>query len=122
MNSDPRISFTFPYRWLTDPEDRKYLGPNLIRNIQKGGLKQVMSSSASDKYYAQHGPQAFIPAYAVVIKTHAYQPVKIKLTQAQLQTLLKPVFGISPLASFQTFFVQTSNQTALPVMEMEVYY
>lgn len=119
--SKPKVSFTFPYRWLNDPEDRKYLGDNLIRQINNGGLKQIFQGSPTDTYFAQFG-QVFVPAYSIVLKYHCYQPVKIKLTQKQLELYLKDVFPGSRLVSFQTFFVQTYDPSALPVMEMEIFY
>lgn len=118
----PKVSFTFPYRWINDPEDRKFLGQNLINCIRKGGLKEIYQSpSGTDQYFEQFGNR-FISQYAVVLKYHSYQPVKIKLTKAQLEGFLKPFFTDAKLVQFQTFFVQTNNPTALPVMEMELYY
>ena len=121
MSGTPKVSFTFPLRWLNDPEDRKYLGQNLVNSIRKGGLKQIYQVSPADPYFQQFG-NSFINSYAVVLKYHAYQPIKVKLTAKQLEPLLKPFFNEARLASYQTFFVQTNNPTALPVLEMEIYY
>lgn len=117
----PQISFTFPYRWINDPEDRKYLGENFKRQIQKSGLKQIYQSSPTDKYFAQHG-NSFVSSYAAVLKYHAFQPVKIKLTKNQLEEYLKDIFPEGKLVSYQPFFVQTSNPSALLIMELEIYY
>src|SRR6185436_14673015 len=121
MNGKPKVSFTFPYRWINDPEDRKYLGQNLIQQIKRSGLKQVYQSSGTDPYLQQHG-NPFVFAYQAILKYHCYQPVKIKLTQTQLETYLKPFFGTAKCAAYNTFFVQTNNPPALPVMELELYY
>lgn len=115
-----QVSFTFPYRWLDNPEDRKYLADNLQKAIRKGGLHEVYQTSASDRYFADVGGN-FIDNYFVRLKYHAYQPVKIDLTKTQLAKYLKPVFPNSRLIGFEPFFVQ-SNHGGLPIMEMEVYY
>lgn len=117
----PQVSFTFPYRWINNPEDRKYLGENLKRQIQKSGLKQIYQTSGTDRYFAQHG-NPFVSNYAAVLKYHAFQPVRIKLTKNQLEEYLKDIFPQAKLVSYQPFFVQTSNPSALPIMELEIYY
>ena len=121
MNRGPQLqtSFTFPYRWLANPEDRKYISENFVNAIKKSGLKAVYGSG--DKYAAELSTQ-FTTAYLARLKTHAYQPAKVNLTQKQLQTYLKPFFGEARCMGFDTFFVQTNNPTALPVMEMELFY
>lgn len=121
MNATLRVSFLFPYRWIDGIEDRKFLKQNLERMIRKGSLSNVFQSSATDKYFAQNN-LSFIPAYFVRLKYHSYQPVPIKLTKAQLQTTLKDVYPGAKCVGFEPFFIQSSSQTALPLMEMEIYY
>lgn len=114
-------SFTFPYRWLTDPEDRKFLQQNLINSMRGGGLKEIMATSGNDPYYADFG-EAFVTGYFVRLKTHAYQPVPIPLTQAQVAKIFKDVFPGARCIGFETFFVQSNQKTALPLMEIEIYH
>lgn len=64
----------------------------------------------------------FINAYYARLKYHAYQPVKVNLTKAQLEKILKPVFPGAKCVEMETFFVQGTSKTALPVMELEIYY
>jgi hypothetical protein len=109
----PKISFTFPYRWLTDEEDRQYLAKNLVNLAQKSGLNVPMHERLL--------PQ-FIYQYAVLLKYHAYQPVPINLTQKELEKIFKELLPGSKLVSFQKFFIQKPNDEGLPVMELELYY
>lgn len=115
-----QVSFIFPYRWIDDVEDRKHLSANLIKSINKGTLKQVYQSSSTDRYFAD-ASNNFISTYMVRLKTHAYQPVKIKLTKSQLEKALQPAFPQAKLVAFETFFVQNGNG-GLPMMELELYY
>lgn len=108
----PRISFTFPYRWINDPEDRKYLDENLLKEVRGGSQYAVMHANL---------PMPTANAYIVHLKYYAYQPVKIKLTKKEIEKILKPFFGNAPCAAFETFFVQ-KPRPGLPVMEMEIYF
>ncbi len=112
MNPDrPKVSFTFPYRWLN--EDREFFQQNLTACINKGGLNVPMHSRLQ---------QNFISQYAVVLKYHSYQPVKINLTKKQLETLLKPTFPGATCVYYETFFVQANSPDILPTLEMEIFY
>lgn len=121
MNPRPRLrsSFVFPYRWLSDPEDRKFFGENIIKNLNPGKLKEIYSTSANDPYFNDFA-QPYVQVYYVRIKTHAYQPVKVDLTKAQMQTYLKDAFPGAKCGGVEMFFVQGSNQQ--PMMEFELYY
>ena len=100
--SEPKISFTFPYRWLTDEEDKKFLSENLIQSIRKQSPRSLPVHPR-----LATGP---ISAYAVVLKYRSYQPVKIPLTQQKMEKLLKPYFTFAKCVSFETFFGQAANQ------------
>lgn len=122
MNQKPRLqlAFTFPYRWLADPEDRKYLSENLSKQIRKAGIREVYATSNTDRYAADFG-SGFVGAYYARLKTLGYQPVKVKLTAKQLEAALKPAFPMGQCLNLELFFVQT-NTTGLPIMELELYY
>lgn len=109
----PKISFTFPYRWLEDPEDRKYLTKNLQNEARRSGLYQIMHPSL---------PNPLASSYIIYLKYHAYQPVKINLTKKEIEKIFKPMFGGAQCLAFETFFVQKPTPEGLPVMELEVYY
>lgn len=114
MNSDrPKISFTFPYRWLTDKEDRNFLEENLLKLARINGLYETYHSKLMT---------GFVGAYGVILKYHAYQPVKIPLTEKQVATIFKKLFPAAKLVSYETFFVQGTSRTSLPVIEIEIYY
>jgi hypothetical protein len=109
----PQISFTFPLRWLNDPEDRKYLKDNLVKLARNSNLQVIMHDKLS---------RGFISAYQVLLKTHAYQPVPIKLTQNQINTILSELFGGARCVNFESLFVQMPASTSLPMLEMEVFF
>jgi hypothetical protein len=120
MARTPRISFTFPIRWLKDPEDRKFLHENLARQAGGGRNKNVMNAALADAMSSQG--QGLIMAYQVVLKTHAYQPVTYKFNEKDAEKAFKDVLPGARCMSLTKFFVQTSDLSALPVMEIEVYY
>ena len=109
----PQISFTFPYRWLTDEEDRKFLAKNLVNLARKSGLIQPMHDRLLP---------GFIYQYAILLKYHAFQPVPVNLTQKELEKAFKELIPGAKLVSFQKFFIQKPSDEGLPVMEMELYY
>jgi hypothetical protein len=109
----PRISFTFPYRWLSDPKDRQFLSENLVKSAAKSGLFMAMHPTIQPGYFA---------SYIARLKYHAWQPVKIKLTKNEVEEAFKPLFGEAKCVGFDTFFMQNAGPGGLPVMEMEIYY
>jgi hypothetical protein len=109
----PKISFTFPYRWLTEEEDRKFLAKNLINLARKSGLNLPMHERLLPD---------FINQYAVLLKYHAYQPVPVNITQKELEKIFKELIPGAKLVSFQKFFIQKPSDEGLPVMELEMYY
>lgn len=109
----PKISFTFPYRWLTDEEDKKYLVENLRNQAKRSGLNLPMHERLL--------PQ-FINQYAVVLKYHAFQPVKVNLAKVTIEKAFSELIPGAKLLSYNTFFVQKTQNKGLPVMEMEIYY
>lgn len=117
--SRPKISFTFPYRWIDDPSERQHLEKRIKDSLKKGGLTALFGSGDNKYYMEQLRP---VVAYWVVLKYHAYQPIKINLTQKELAKIFKDVFPGGTLVQYQTFFVQTYTPTGLPVLEMEVFY
>lgn len=116
----PKISFTFPYRWINDPKDKPYLSQNWAAQIKKGGLQEIYQTSMTDGWFAAN--QRFVQGYYVVLKYHAFQPVKIKLKKEDVEEALKTFFPDSKCVGFQTFFVQKPSNQGLPVMELEIYY
>jgi hypothetical protein len=109
----PQISFTFPYRWLIDEEDRKFLGKNLINLAKKSGLNVPMHEKLLP---------AFINQFAILLKYHAYQPVPVPLTQKELEKYFRELIPGAKLVSYQKFFIQKPTDEGLPVMELEMYY
>ena len=107
----PRISFNFPYRWLV--EEKEFLGKRLVDQAKRSSLSQI--------YHPDLDPGPPL-SYQVVLKYHSYQPVKVPITQKQVEKFLKDLFPSGRCVSFQTFFVQTNSPTMLPVMEFEIYY
>lgn len=113
QKNKPSISFTFPYRWLTGTEEKKYLKKNLLAAAGGGSVNQPMHPDLLPD---------FIASYRIVLRVHAYQPVKIPLTQTQLSNIFDDMFPGAKLIHFETFFVQRTSRTLLPVMELEIYY
>lgn len=120
MGPSLKVAFTFPLSWINDTEQRKYLSENLARLIKKGSVKNVYQTSATDKYFASQ--QSFITGYYVRLKYHAYQPVKIKMTQSQMGSYLKPIYPNAKCIGFDTFFIQAASPTQNPFLECEIYY
>lgn len=108
---DPQVSFTFPYRWLN--EDKEFLGENLSNMVMRNYRSVPMHPRLQ---------KGFVPSYYAVVRYHAYQPVKVPLTKAGLQKALKKAMGGAVCAEYETFFVQTSNKTSLPVMELQLFW
>jgi len=109
--SGAKIAFTFPYRWLVDAEDKKFLNENLVRMANKNKLIDNKLPN-----------QSIIQAYAAVLQYHAYEPVKIPLTKNQIEKAFKKVFPGAKCIDYKKFFVQTQSSTALPVMELQIFY
>lgn len=118
MALKPKISFTFPYRWLK--EDREFLYKNLERMADGGTNKFVMNDAlkAAMQNQGMFGPVA----YFVRIKTHAYQPVSFTFTAKDAEKAFKNVLPHAKCTGVEKFFVQAKSQTSLPVMECELYY
>lgn len=111
MDLKPKISFTFPYRWLT--EEREFLPQRLLDSARKGGMNNPMHDRL------MFGP---VLAYVAILKTHAYKPVKATLTKSVIEKALKPMFTVGRCANMESFFVQTYSPSLLPVMELEIYF
>ncbi len=109
----PQISFTFPYRWLTDEDSRPFLAKNLSNMARKSGLIVPMHEKLLPNFIGQ---------YAVVLKYHAYQPVPVNLTQKEIEKIFKDLIPGAKCVGFQKFFVQKPVDEGLPVMELEMYY
>lgn len=109
--NDPQVSFIFPYRWLN--EDKEFLGENLSNMVMKNYRSAPMHPKLQ---------RGYTPSYVAVIKYHAYQPVKVPLTKAALQKALKKAMGNAVCVEYETFFVQTTNKTSLPVMELQLFF
>lgn len=108
MNNNPKISFLFPYRWLT--EDRAYLGVNLVRQIKK----MVGNENLNDL--------KLIQIYKIEINYQAYKPVDIKLSKTEVQRFLKPVFPYGKCLEVDVFFRQHRSRTILPIIDFGVYF
>lgn len=121
MGPTLKIAITFPVSWINDPESRKFLSENLSRLIRKGGISKIYQTSGTDKYFAANG-QTFVTNYYVHIKYHSWQPLKLKITQAQMGAALKPVYPNAQCVGLQTFFVQAKSPSINPYLEMEIYY
>lgn len=111
----PDISFTFPIRWINDPEDRKFLKKNLEKMI--AGKAKLKAPHHPDLPFKQP-----MGTYKVRIRQHAWQPEKIKLTQKQLEKLLEDVYPGQKLIYFDTFFVQKNQRESLPTLEMQIFF
>lgn len=107
----PRITFTFPIRWLN--EDREFLGENLVRSVKRA------QSSAPVHPRLMMSP---VQGYWVILRCHAYNPQKIKLTQQQLEKYLKPMYPYGHCMLLEHKFVQEDSPTLLPVMELQILY
>ena len=64
----------------------------------------------------------FIGSYAVILKYHAFDPVKIPLTQEEIKKIFKEVFPGAKLIGFRKKFVQVESVTQLPIIELEIYH
>lgn len=120
MGPTLRIITAFPLSWINELEERKFLAENLRRKISAGGVKNVYQTSPTDKYFTSQ--QSFITGYYVRFKYHAYQPLKIKITQSQLEKELKLVYPNAKCIGFDTFFIQEPSPTGNPFIEMEIYH
>jgi hypothetical protein len=107
----PKINFTFPFRWLK--EDKEFLQKNLERNLghglNKNPMHPMLMSNTPNTYFIR-------------LKQHAYQPKPYKITKEELQEMMSGYFMGARCVGLEKFFVQTSSLTALPVMEMEIYF
>lgn len=117
----PKISFTFPIRWLKDEEDRKYLHVNLAKMAGGSNNKQIVGNELKAAL-AANNPYNFIPAFTVRIKTHAYRPQSYKFTPQDAQKSFKNILPGAKCMTIDKRFVQTNDPNMLPVMEMEIYY
>lgn len=112
MQSTPKVSFTFPIRWLKDQE-RKYLLKNLVRQIRGN-----VSSIPMHERLVTGLPSV----YSILMRVHAYQPVRVNLKKEELEELLKDVYPGAKMVGFEKFFVQRTNSSLLPVIEMQIFY
>jgi hypothetical protein len=108
MNPNPRITFLFPYRWLT--EDREYFG----KNVQKQIHKAIGTEGAS--------LLRPIAGYTIQISYLSYMPVDIKLSKAEVQRILKPVFPNGKCLDVLVEYSQHKSRTMLPVMDFQIYF
>ncbi len=105
---NPRISFTFPYRWLT--ENRDFFGENIERSIThdvgKDGLRILES----------------VLSYRVEIFYENEKPIPIPLTKPQTQTLLKNMLPNARCLSIDTTYAQARDRDSLPLMDFRIYF
>lgn len=103
----PNITFLMPYRWFN--EDRAYLGENIrnhvMREVGKDGIP-VLEEKLS---------------YRVVIGYQYYKPVKINLTKAQVQQMLKPLFPNAKCLSVGESYMQHESEEMLPLCDFRIY-
>lgn len=111
----PRISFTFPYRWLVDEEDRKFLKKNLTNLAGKNMIRPSMHPTLQ-------AAEGFVNNYMVLLKYHSYDPVDIPLTKEEVKKIFKDTFPGANLLDFKKRFVQVESSTQLPIIEMEIYW
>lgn len=105
--SSPRISFTFPFRWLND--DKEFLGKNLVRQVTKfvgaDGLEDLKT----------------IQVYKIVIDYHAYEPKTFEVTPKEIQKLLKPVLPYGKCLDVEKRYNWHKSRTMLPLMDLKIY-
>lgn len=111
MQGNPRISFTFPYRWLK--EDRKFLKKNIEAAVVKGSNFNPMHARLT---------LGMPNAYIARLKQHAYQPKTYRMTKEEMQELLEKSMMNAKCIELEKLFVQTDSRTSLPVMELEIFY
>lgn len=107
----PKISFTFPFRFLK--EDRKYLAKNLVRMV--GGS---VNTNVYDSIQVQNLPRVYI----VILEQYAYQPKGYKLTKEEITEIFEKVLWKAECVELRKMFVQKSKNQGLPVMNMKIYY
>lgn len=108
-----RYNFTFPFRWLK--EDRKFLKQNFQRSLPLHSNRAVMHQTLLND-------EPPVMSYGVRIKQHSYQPKPYKMDKDELSELFADVFPNAKCAVFEKFFVQKSEPSGLPLMEIEIYY
>ena len=110
MANKPNISFIVPYRWISDPKDRAFLGDNLAKRIKaivgEDDLK-VMKR---------------ITDYSVRLVTIGYRPVNIDLTTKQIQSLLKVVFPHGKCLELDEDYEHSKSKTSLPMIDFQIYF
>ena len=113
--ANPNISFIFPVAWLKK-DVRPYLDKNLQNQIRRNQAKI---------YYEPEKLPGLAPTYSRyigVLKTRAWQPVKIPISKSEFETVLKKTLPEATLVRLDTLFVQNNNAGGLPVMELELYF
>ncbi len=107
-NNDPRVSFTFPYRWLN--EDRAFLAENLrmmiVRDIGKDSVDQLDT----------------VLAYRVLIRYENSKPLTIAFSKPQSQSILKPLFPNARCLSVDAEYEQARDRHSLPLLQFQLYF
>lgn len=107
-NTNPKYSFTFPYRWLK--EDKEFLGENIKRQI----IRSAGSNYKDDLMT--------VLAYKVLIEYHSNKPVNFVFTKAMCQKFLKTVFVNAKCIDVDTEFIQHKSKTMLPIMNFQLFF
>jgi hypothetical protein len=111
MAKAPRIDFIFPFRWLK--EDKEFLEANIIRRVRGNSSKVILDDLL---------PQPEFSAFSILIHLHAFQPIPIPLTKAQLVKIFKKIFPGAILVNYETRFVQNTQRSSLPTLQMQIYF
>lgn len=108
-NKEPKIAFIFPYRWVI--EDKEYFPENVRRQVTSfvGGAD---------------GIDLLLPVlvYSVNITYQHTKPVKIPLTQAEVQKMLKPLFPNARCIGLETKYIQTEAKKRLPILDFQIFF
>jgi hypothetical protein len=107
--ASPKITFLFPYRWLT--EDKAFLAENIKRMVQREGGQEAYEIL----------PQ--IAIYSVQISYSYKEPISnFPLTLTQVRTLLKPFFQNGKCIKLNIDYKQVKSKTMLPLCDFQIYF
>jgi hypothetical protein len=109
MKNEPKITFLFPFRWLTD--DKEFLKENIKRMMEKEAGKEI--------YELLSG----VGIYKVEILYQYKKPIaNFPLTLLQVKSILKPFFTNGKCIGLTFNYKQHTSKTMLPLLDFRIYF
>lgn len=108
-SSNPKISFLFPYRWLT--EDKEFLKENIKNMVVKDGGREAFNILQT------------VPMYRVQIAYQYKEPIaNFPFTKTLAEKTLKQFFKYGKCVGVDINYEQHTSQTMLPLCDFRVYF